>query len=153
MEIRRSYDRLISTMGFPILVRRHLYIESGPCSPVLSPAQRIMIMYMNVHPILDTTKSCLTHWSSVTIYASVNLVSIDSINGLLPDKICINILDKDSWNPLKIPLFMIITKIITIWSKSSNHQYFMANQMATKLALWQLWVYSVWNLESYHKAI
>ena len=30
MEIRRSYDRLISTMGFPILVRRHLYIESGP---------------------------------------------------------------------------------------------------------------------------
>ena len=29
MEIRRSYDRLISTMGFPILVRRHLYIESG----------------------------------------------------------------------------------------------------------------------------
>ena len=31
MEIGRSYDRLISTGGFPILVRRHLYIESGPC--------------------------------------------------------------------------------------------------------------------------
>ena len=30
VEIRRSYDRLISTMGFPILVRWHLYIESGP---------------------------------------------------------------------------------------------------------------------------
>ena len=30
VEIRRSYDRLISTMGFPILVRRHLYIEWGP---------------------------------------------------------------------------------------------------------------------------
>ena len=30
MEIRRSDDRLISTMGFPILVRQHLYIESGP---------------------------------------------------------------------------------------------------------------------------
>ena len=30
MEIRRSYDRLISTMGFPILVRWHLYIESKP---------------------------------------------------------------------------------------------------------------------------
>ena len=28
--MRRSYDRLISTMGFPILVRWHLYIESGP---------------------------------------------------------------------------------------------------------------------------
>ena len=30
VEIRRSYNRLISTMGFPILVRWHLYIESGP---------------------------------------------------------------------------------------------------------------------------
>ena len=29
MEIRRSYDRLISTMGFSILVRCYLYIESG----------------------------------------------------------------------------------------------------------------------------
>ena len=32
VEIRWSYDHLISTMGFPILVRRHLYIESGPMS-------------------------------------------------------------------------------------------------------------------------
>ena len=30
MEIRRTYDRLISTIGFPILIRWHLYIESGP---------------------------------------------------------------------------------------------------------------------------
>ena len=30
MEIRRSCDSLISTMEFPILVRRRLYIESGP---------------------------------------------------------------------------------------------------------------------------
>ena len=41
VEIRRSYDRLISTMGFPILVRCHLYIESGPrcwtcCNPLLN---------------------------------------------------------------------------------------------------------------------
>ena len=32
VEIRRSHDRLISTMGFPILVRWHIYIESGPRS-------------------------------------------------------------------------------------------------------------------------
>ena len=30
MEIRRSYDRLISTMGFPILVRQYFYFESRP---------------------------------------------------------------------------------------------------------------------------
>ena len=32
MPLWRSYDCLISTMGFPILVRQHLYIESGPRS-------------------------------------------------------------------------------------------------------------------------
>ena len=37
VEIRRSYDRLISTMGFPMLVRRHLYIESGPWLVLLPP--------------------------------------------------------------------------------------------------------------------
>ena len=36
MEIRRLKDRLISTMEFPILVRCHLYIESGPCTGVHS---------------------------------------------------------------------------------------------------------------------
>ena len=30
VEIRRSYDRLISTMGFPILVKGHFNIGSGP---------------------------------------------------------------------------------------------------------------------------
>ena len=30
MEIRRSYDHIISTMGFHILVRQYLYIESRP---------------------------------------------------------------------------------------------------------------------------
>ena len=39
VEIRRSYDRLISTMGFPILVRWHLYIES---EVGISPASLLM---------------------------------------------------------------------------------------------------------------
>ena len=30
VEIRQSYDRLISTMGFPTLIRWHIYIEPGP---------------------------------------------------------------------------------------------------------------------------
>ena len=32
VEIRRSADRLISTVGFPILERWYLLSESGPCS-------------------------------------------------------------------------------------------------------------------------
>ena len=35
-EISQSDDSLITTVGFPILVRRHLYIESGPSSVCLS---------------------------------------------------------------------------------------------------------------------
>ena len=31
VEIRLSYNSLISTVWFPILIRWHLYIESGPC--------------------------------------------------------------------------------------------------------------------------
>ena len=30
VEIRRSYDRLITTIRFPALIRWHMYIESGP---------------------------------------------------------------------------------------------------------------------------
>ena len=44
VEIRRSYDRLISTMGFPILVRWHLHIESGPCK------RRVAHLYMTWKP-------------------------------------------------------------------------------------------------------
>ena len=46
MEIRRSYDRLISTMGFPILVEWHLYFESGPndwCPHHTRPGPRLNI--------------------------------------------------------------------------------------------------------------
>ena len=57
-ETRRSYDRLISTMGFPILVRWHLYIESGT--------------------------SNLTHWGRVTHICVSKITIIASDNGLSP---------------------------------------------------------------------
>ena len=46
VKIRRFYDRLISTMGFPILVRWHFYIESGPmlfhgCDKLVAAAMHI----------------------------------------------------------------------------------------------------------------
>ena len=43
MEIRRSNDRLTSTMGFPILVRQHLYIESGSRFYVRAPLHMLKI--------------------------------------------------------------------------------------------------------------
>ena len=41
--IRQSYDRLISTMGFPILVIWRLYIESGPRAPSQYPIRRLFV--------------------------------------------------------------------------------------------------------------
>ena len=56
MEIRRSYDRLISTMEFPILVRCHLYIESGPSwKLIMGP------VFNSLWP--SDAMSCHTTWS------------------------------------------------------------------------------------------
>ena len=69
VEIRRSYDRLISTMGFSILVRWHLYIESGPRCPMADLVHTWLIWVFSLHsaltlwgrdemaPILQTTLS------------------------------------------------------------------------------------------------
>ena len=68
VEVRRSYDRLISIMGFHILVRQHLYIEPGPwlvrgmvhvwtymqwciCGPPFQISQFNMIWCVNVKEI------------------------------------------------------------------------------------------------------
>ena len=37
LKIRRSQDRLISNMGIPVLVSRHLYIETPPGSSISTP--------------------------------------------------------------------------------------------------------------------
>ena len=56
VEIRWSYDCLISTMGFPILVRRYLYIESGarvhpPYRHILSKLScRVLSMWICMGP-------------------------------------------------------------------------------------------------------
>ena len=49
VEIRRSYDRLISTMGFPIPVRRHLYIESGPWCLIMKLRENLSVAAPQCH--------------------------------------------------------------------------------------------------------
>ena len=43
------YDRLISTMGFPILVRWHLFIESAPRKNFYLTFQSILSLLMDLH--------------------------------------------------------------------------------------------------------
>ena len=44
------YDRLISTMGFPILVRLHLYIESRPSSLSMADGWGLLILRSLISP-------------------------------------------------------------------------------------------------------
>ena len=48
MEIRRYYNRLISTMEFPIRVRWHLYIESGLWWPLLGRLKLVQVTATNL---------------------------------------------------------------------------------------------------------
>ena len=75
VEIRRSYDRHISTMGFPILVRQHLYIESVPWS------------LFHWHGLSAITyrllRSILTHPCSIPNWQFNRLSTIEIVKGWL----------------------------------------------------------------------
>ena len=75
MEIRPSYDRLISTMRFPILVRWHLYIESGPSLLQLSFKGPMMTYWTN--------DDLLNQWwliePMMTYWTNDDLLSIDPL--------------------------------------------------------------------------
>ena len=73
MEIRRSYDRLISTMGFPIPVRRHLYIESGP---------RFRSLDCSWFPVRVSCLWCGLHLSEMLPENAV--ITTDGCGGLAP---------------------------------------------------------------------
>ena len=75
LEIRRSYDRLISTMGFPILVKWHLYIGSGSWfqhrmraifdmyNPGMVPHHQYHLLYHQHHITTKTAaKWCMSLW-------------------------------------------------------------------------------------------
>ena len=57
VEIRRSYDRLISTKGFPILIRQHLHIELGPRAWARDTFHK---GFMSYNPILVKIRLALT---------------------------------------------------------------------------------------------
>ena len=93
VEIRRSYDRLISTMGFPILVRWHLYIESGPwcqCDTIISwwgwwpghnvkpaaitcPHWWLLVLFANILNIYNIFKNILLNYQYAFILSSPSL--------------------------------------------------------------------------------
>ena len=61
MEITRSYDRRISTVRFPILIKWHLYIESEPkLSLELNKQNWTPFQYVDI-PIANNIEQYKTH--------------------------------------------------------------------------------------------
>ena len=61
LKIRRSWVRLIFNMGIPILVRRHLYIETAPWSSwrLEVPTTRLFVQYLDQSNVkAPTTRLC-----------------------------------------------------------------------------------------------
>ena len=44
IKIRRALDSLIFTMGIPMLVRRHIYIETGPSLPSTNDGKTSIVL-------------------------------------------------------------------------------------------------------------
>ena len=68
--IRQSYNSLISTVWFPILVRQHVSIESGP---------RLLIVIAKI--LVLGPLALLTHWirGAIGIVNFLNLVEVTVI--------------------------------------------------------------------------
>ena len=76
VEIRRSYDRLISTMGFPILVRQHLYIESGPWLLVSPGHQQLWHWLCRIHKSLSSTRKVIGGFHVISFEKWNNLYTV-----------------------------------------------------------------------------
>ena len=71
LKIRRSRDRLISNMGIPILVRRHLYIETVPRYPY-SIVKSLYVIWRSgscrIHIWLPDFSNLLNSWKALNTY-------------------------------------------------------------------------------------
>ena len=97
-----KYDPLISTMGFPILVKQHLYVESLLIClswwgehPMTQPNEDSILHYNGKDPVQLSSWTCLQAVRSVVTLThcvakwchmvTLIWVNIGSGNGLLPD--------------------------------------------------------------------
>ena len=108
MEIRRSYDCLISTMGFSILVRRNLYIEPGSCFPVHH--------FFNVlHGMLELT-ACHVTWKPGKFNETHLWNSWDDCRLFNMWHACGNSFFDIDYDPLNVLILLIMWQALIPWS-------------------------------------
>ena len=77
VQIRLSYDRPIATMGFPILVRRHFYIDRGPGCALLnntSYLRQAVGVFLEIDHITTTPLSSLIHIQTMAFFLNHSCV-------------------------------------------------------------------------------
>ena len=105
VEIRQSYDCLTSTVGFPILVRRHLYSESGPCRLWTS------------NTTCSTSQEISTHWH----HHITGLVQERRNSNALKMELRLSCTNPAIWFPVKQP-----------WKIEVNNRYTTGNSTTMK---------------------
>ena len=138
MEIRRSYGRLISTMGYPILVRRHLFIESGPWS--LSCEQRES--WAAVAKLLHSVALCeLTNWYLLWSFEYKKIIEVIRVANVyvnhLPGMFLSSDFNFEKWIWLiTIPLYQIY--LLSFWMRVGVQIWYGAEEFTNDFCLYSV---------------
>ena len=98
LKIRRSWYRLILNMGIPILVRRHLYIETTPCR--LSNDDLYLFLRGGCHGV-DRNDFKFFCWPGVSIQGcQLWLVALKCVSNWDNFRSCLTLFDQFVWLPL-----------------------------------------------------
>ena len=77
LKIRRSRDRLIFIMGIPILVRRHLYIDTAPQESINYPIKALHCeTHFNLFLGLSTICDCNVTMSQIKLPDALPLLRV-----------------------------------------------------------------------------
>ena len=112
VEIWRSYDPLISTMGFPELVRRHIHTELGPC-----------IWITRVHSLGRAITDNYLRCEDTTLLNGVLLVCLWYIFGTWANLILAwssNYIHYKVWHEISYPFPNFNGAAVEVWEWISN---------------------------------
>ena len=85
LKIRRSCDRLIFNMGIPILVRRHLYIETAPRSP--QPLAHTSFVWTTNHLYWGRNMSRVESFKETNTWGDMKILYFTYTNGCKSHKL------------------------------------------------------------------
>ena len=162
MEIRRSYGHLISTMGFPILVRCHFYIDMaprcldssmwGPFTVIQSSLCQVIILVLFIGPLIVGCQCTpQLRWSGKWPWGSPSNSIIFPRHGMGEDIVvykhifvCIGIFSIETY--LQLHTLIIWSNIKQNWThQESNSDRAWVRIWFNKIPLHRVFILVVWR--------